>query len=146
MVDQETGSVHAFYLFDVAQAIDLGALRLQLGAEAERTRLEDKSPGPAAVRYVVPPLRCSGDLLGMPELDGFRLRVKFYDYGVISLLLSQPFSGSWSTLVSLGQALIESEPLEQHAAEVCARIVNRVRGTLSEVRASFLSEDFLVFA
>ena len=146
MGDQETGFVHAFYLFDVAQAIDLGALRLRLRGDVRSARLEDKAPGPPAVRYLVPPLLCGGEAFGLPDLDGFRLRVKFYDYGVISLLLSQPFAGSWPGLVALGQNLIESEPLEQHATDFCARIVERVRASLSGIRPSFLSEDFFVFA
>ena len=142
----EAGFVHAFYLFDVAQEIDLRALGLQLGGEARHARLDDKAAGPAPVRYQTPPVLCGGDVLGLGEIDGFRVRVKFYDYGVISLLLSQAFSGSWAALGALGQALVESEPLEQHAAEVCARIVDRVRSTLTGVRRSFLSEDYLVFA
>lgn len=143
---QLQGFVHAFYLFDVAQAVDLGALRAQLGEEARHARLDDRSAGPPAVRYLTPPLQCSGDIFSIPELDGFRLRVKFYDYGVISLLLSQPFAGDWAALVSLGQTLVESEPLEQHAADVCARIVEQVSDSLAGVRKSFLSEDYLVFA
>jgi hypothetical protein len=142
----ETGFVHAFYLFDVAQEINLRAVGQQLGGEARHARLDDKAAGPPPVRYLTPPVLCGGDVLGVAEVDGFRLRVKFYDYGVISLQLSQPFSGSWPTLVALGQALVESEPLEQHAAEVCARIVDRFRSTLTGVRKSFLSEDYLVFA
>lgn len=142
----ETGFVHAFYLFDVAQEIDLRALGQRLGAEARHARLDDKAAGPAPVRYLTPPVLCGGDVLSLGEIDGFRVRVKFYDYGVISLLLSQPFRGSWASLVALGQALVESEPLEQHAAEACARIVDRVRSTLTGVRPAFLSEDYLVFA
>lgn len=142
----ETGFVHAFYLFDVAQEINLRAVGQQLGGEARHARLDDKAAGPPPVRYLTPPVLCGGDVLGLGEIDGFRVRVKFYDYGVISLLLSQRFSGSWPALVSLGQALVESEPLEQHAAEVCARIVDRFRSTLTGVRPSFLSEDYLVFA
>jgi aromatic ring-cleaving dioxygenase len=42
------GSVHAFFLFDVAEAIDLAALRVQLGARAGVAHLQDKAPGPRA--------------------------------------------------------------------------------------------------
>jgi hypothetical protein len=139
------GAVHAFYLFDVAHAIDLAALRTQFGERAGLARLHDKAPGPPRVRYFQPPVIVDGSALGVPTLGAFKVRLKFYDYGVISLMLSQPFAGSWSDLVRLGQDLIESEPLETNAAAVTQRVVDAVRGALSGVRASFLSEDYLAF-
>jgi hypothetical protein len=144
--DIRSGFVHAFYLFDVAQEIDLAALRRRLGARAQTARIDDKGAGPTPLSYVTAPVLCGGDVFGVAELDGFRLRVKFYDYGVVSLSLSQPFTGSWADLVALGQRFIESEPLERHAAETCRRIVEAVRADLSGVRATSISEDYLVFA
>ncbi len=111
------GSVHAFYLFDVAQGIDLGRLRTIFGPTATTAILQDKTPGPPRLRYIQPPVVVGGDLLELGQFDGFKARVKFYDYGVISIMLSRPFSGSWSEFVQLGQDFIESEPLESHAAE-----------------------------
>ena len=97
------------------------------------------------MRYIQPPVIVDGAAVGVPALGAFRVRVKFYDYGVISLMLSQPFSGSWSDLVRLGQDFIESEPLEADAAVALARVVEATRAALSGVRASFLSEDYLAF-
>jgi hypothetical protein len=139
------GSVHAFYLFDVAQAIDLAALRAQFGHRAGVAQLQDKAPGPPRVRYFQPPVIVDGAAVGVPAVGAFRVRVKFYDYGVISLMLSRPFAGSWSDLVRLGQDLIESEPLETEAAAACARVVESTRAALTDLRAAFLSEDYLAF-
>ena len=61
-------------------------------------------------------------------------------------MLSRPFAGAWSDLVVLGQNLIESEQLEQLAADACRRFVDQTRHAMTAVRASFLSEDYLVFA
>ncbi len=138
-------SVHAFYLFDVAQTIDLARLRAQFGERAGIAQLQDKTPGPPRVRYLQPPVIVDGAALDVPNVGAFRVRVKFYDYGVISVMLSQPFDGTWSDLVRLGQDFIESEPLEAEAAAACKRVVDAVRGALSGVRTSFLSEDYLAF-
>jgi hypothetical protein len=146
MSDITSGFVTALYLFDVAETIDLAALKLRLGGRAATARLEDKSAGPLRLHYIQAPVVADGQAFGCAEIDGFKVRVKFYDYGVISLMLSRPFAGSWSDLVSLGQSLIESEPLEQHATEACRRIVESVRPALAKVRTSFLDEDYLVFA
>jgi hypothetical protein len=144
-VDITAGAVYAFYLFDVAQGIELRALRQRLGAGAVAAKLADKGPGPAKVGYAQPPVMIDGASVGCGEIDGFRVRVKFYDYGVISLMLSRPFSGSWEDLVALGQNFIESEALEQHASEACQRLVAAVREALVQVRSLFLTEDYLAF-
>jgi hypothetical protein len=137
--------VHAFYLFDVAQGIDLSEVRRLLGPGVGPATLQDKSPGVPSVRYFVPPVVADADVLQAGMLDGFRIRMKAYDYGVISLMLSRPFSGDWADLVRLGQDLIESEALEGQAGDVCARIVSRVRPALAGERKGYLSEDYLAF-
>jgi hypothetical protein len=48
--------------------------------------------------------------------------------------------------VTLGQTLIESEPLEERAAEVCRRVVAAVQPAVVGARATVLDEDYLVFA
>lgn len=146
MSDRPSGVVTALYLFDVAHAIDLAALKTQLGEQAATARLDDKAAGPPRLRYIQPPVVADGAVFGHAELDGFRVRVKFYDYGVISLMLSRPFGGTWADLVSLGQALIENESLEDKATAVCAKVVGAQRAALTDVRSSFLSEDYLIFA
>ncbi len=139
------GSVTALYLFDVAQAIDLAAIRQRLGPRATNAKLDDKGPGPARVRYLQPPVVVDGADLACAELDQFRVRVKFYDYGVISLMLTRPFDGAWSDLLDLSQSLIENESLEQRALDACERVVKEMASALNDARASFLSEDYFVF-
>lgn len=141
-----SGFVTALYLFDVAEAIDLHAVKDRLGAHASVARLDDKSAGPSRIRYIQPPVVAAGESLACKQLDGFNVRVKFYDYGVVSLTLTKTFAGSWAELVVLGQTLIESEPLEQHAADACQRIVSTMEGALHGRRTAFLDEDYLVFA
>ena len=139
------GRVHAFYLFDVAHSIDLGKIREIFGPTAATARLLDKAPGPPRVRYLQPPVVVDGEALALPGYDGFSARVKFFDYGVISLMLSRAFSGTWTEFVRLGQELIESEPLESHAGDACARLVARATPALTGLRATFLDEDYLAF-
>lgn len=145
MVDITAGAVHAFYLFDIAQAIDLGAVQRRLGPGAGQATLQDKSAGVSGVRYFVPPVVADAAALEAGTLDGFRVRVKAYDYGVISLMLSRPFAGDWADLVRLGQELIESETLERQAADLCTRIVSRIRPALVGERKGYLAEDYLAF-
>ena len=146
MPEISSGFVTALYLFDVAQAINLKTLRDALGPRATTAKLDDKAAGPPRLRYITPPVVVDGDVLGCEEIDGFRVRVKFYDYGVISLMLTTPFAGSWADLATLSQTLVENDVLEDHASAACARIVERTKDALVGLRTSFLNEDYLVFA
>src|SRR5262245_40807954 len=146
VADINSGIVTALYLFDVAQAVNVDAVQRLLGAEASVAKLDDKSAGPTRLQYTQPPVVADGRVCGWPDIEGFRVRVKCYDYGVISLMLYRPFAGSWSELVSLGQSLIENEPLEDRATAVCRDIVRVLAPAMTGVHASYLSEDYLVFA
>ena len=138
-----SGSVHVFFLFEVAESTDLAVLRRGLGDAASPATLYDKAAGPPGVRYIQPPLVAPGDALGLGDLGGFAVRVKFYDYGVISLMLSRPFEGSWDDLAAAGQDLIENDPLEDKATAACQRVVEQSHAALVGVRRSFLREDYV---
>jgi len=146
MPDIRSAQIYAFYLFDVAETVNLSAIPGLIGGPTVAARLAPKSPTPAYVQYEKPPLSFDGDLIGVTDIGGFRPRFRFYDYGVISLSLSRPFSGPWSGLVTLGQDLIENDELGRLAEEQCRAVVTRLAPAMTGPRREFLSEDYLVFA
>lgn len=137
------GSVTTFYLFDIADEIDLAAVPRALRTEPARARLEPKPYTPAYLQYQTPPLVIDAEALGIGELGDCPVRVKVYDYGVVSLALTCPVAGGWEDLVAAGQRL---GGLDQRAAEMCQTIVTRLSATLVRGRAPDLSEDYQVFA
>jgi hypothetical protein len=145
MAPIRAGQVVAFYLFDVAETIDLQAIPPLVEGQAVAARLSPKPATPAYVQYDKPPLSIDGATLGYPELDGYQVRFRAYDYGVISLALSRSFLGEWSELLAIGQSLIENAELEQHAEDLCRRVSDRLRPAIHGLRPSFLSEDYLVY-
>jgi hypothetical protein len=142
----KTGQIIAFYLFDIAETVDLQAIGSIVGGPAVPARLAPKPATPAYVQYEKAPVSFDGELVGAGELQGFRTRFRVYDYGVISLALSRPFSGTWQELVEIGQNLIESADLEQAAEQLCHETAERLRPALLGYRKTFLSEDYLVYA
>ncbi len=138
--------IFAFYLFDVAETIDLAAIPTLIAGPAVAARLTPKPATPAYVQYDKPPLSFDGEAVGVAEIDSFRVRVRVYDYGVISIALSQGFAGTWGEIVSLGQTLIESDDLEQRAEQAVRTIAGRLKPALVGYRDQFLSEDYLVYA
>ncbi|HEU4938027.1 MAG TPA: hypothetical protein VFT39_16325 [Vicinamibacterales bacterium] len=135
----------ALYLFDVAEHIDLAGLRQIIGTASE-ARLTSKAAASAYLRYHTPPLVADGETLGFTAIDGFRTRLKFFDYGVISLALTRTFRGSWADLVESSHRYIENASLEAQSDAAVRTILERCQAAVTRARATFLSEDYLVVA
>ena len=140
-----SGSVTAFFLFDVAEAIDLPRVQSAIGAGVA-ARLSPKPTTPSYVQYRQPPIALDGHVVGMPDTDGFMVRFKTFDYGVISVALTRAFSGTWGEWVDYGLACHENSALAQNAERFARRLVERIGAAITRPRDEFLAEDYLVFA
>src|SRR4030095_10228898 len=140
-----TATIVLFYLFDIAETIDLQAIPKIIGGPTETARLQPKQPKPDYVQEEKPPLSFDGEVVGVSDLDGFRPRFRVYDYGVMSIALTRPFRGSWTELAGVGQTLIENADIEQRAEKLCRQVTERIRSALTSRRGAFLSEDYLVY-
>src|SRR5262249_32537618 len=72
MPSTRAGQVVAFYLFDVAETIDLHAIPARIGGRTVAARLAPKPALPDDVRYEKPPLSISVNLL--PRTISSRIR------------------------------------------------------------------------
>jgi hypothetical protein len=79
----------AFYLFDVAESADLHAVPPLIGGPAIPARLAPKPATPAYVQYEKPPLSFDGEAVGCAAIDEYRVRVRVFDYGVVSVGLTR---------------------------------------------------------
>jgi hypothetical protein len=140
-----SGQIFALYLFDVAEATDL-TIAAGLVGGSTRARLEPKAATPAYFQYQQPPLTFDGSAVELPTLDDFRVNFRIFDYGVVSLRLSKPFSGTWTELSRVAQTLVENEALERHSEYACRAVAQRLAPAMKKPRQNFLSEDYLVFA
>ena len=138
------GQVTAFFLFDVAEGVQLSALRSILGASAESPRLAVKPAVPAYVQYQEPPVQVDADALGLAVGDGAQARFKVYDYGVISVALTRAFRGSWSELHSVAQATA-SATLEAKPNACAARWPNASARRSRRRANGTSSEDYFVY-
>jgi hypothetical protein len=139
------GHLTAFYLFDVAEAISLDRIASIVGQAASPAKLSPKPATPAYVQYQQPPLSFDGSVIGVAEVMGLHVRVRVYDYGIVSFALSRPFSGSWTELIAIGQQLVDNAALEAELASCCQRLVSRIVTALENPRQAFLFEDYAVF-
>ncbi|MGE3277646.1 MAG: hypothetical protein AB7O67_21230 [Vicinamibacterales bacterium] len=135
----------AFYLFDVAESVDLAAVPALVGA-GERARLQPKPPLPAYVGFQRPPVQLDAESLGLGPIAGGHVRFKIYEYGIVSVSVTRGFAGSWGELVDASAALAADHTLEDQAEAHCRALVSRITAALDRPRADFLSEDYFVFA
>ncbi len=137
------GHVTALFLFDIADAIDLDAVR-RLVATAPAP-LSTKPPAPAYLQYAQPPIVIDGATVGAAEAHAFRVRFKTFDYGVISVALTRPLPATWPELLEAGIGLHDSATLLADAEALCRQLVERIGPAISRGRHQFLNEDYLVF-
>lgn len=145
MEEIRSGQVVGFFLFDVGEQVDLAAIPALLDGRARPARLLLKPPAPAYVQYGTPPVDIDGDVLGTPTLHDYRVRVRVYDYGVVSVSLTRPFRGAWADLLALAPALLENQELEQRTEQVAKEALRRLAPAFRRPRATFLFEDYAVF-
>lgn len=140
-----SGWVTAFFLYDVAEAIDLGGVSRLIGTTAP-VRMAPKPPSPSYLQYKHPPISFDGQTVGMGDIEGFQVRFKAFDYGVVSVALTRPIPDTWERLMAEGLRWHDDARLASAAERYCRVLVDRLQPAVSRPRTEFLSEDYLVFA
>lgn len=142
MPEAVAGTVTAFFLYDVGDAIDLAHVRtlVETAAPAQLTKVAASN-----IQYQQPPVVIDASTLHTPPPDGFRCRIKAFDYGVVSVALHRPLPGTWPALIVEGRDLHESAAAAATAERLCRAFVERVAPAVERPRSAFLSEDYLVF-
>src|ERR1700733_7278387 len=138
------GSVLVLIQFDVCEEIRLDELRQIFGARTVE-HPSFKHPAPGYVRYQRPPVV---EPIGPLVLDsGERLegQIKYYDYGVLSVVFELPFSGDWDTLVRLGSRWVWDVDFEKYASRIVHQKLERSAPALVKRYSEWLSEDYFIF-
>lgn len=142
MLEVARGSVRAYYLFDVADTIDLGRMSALGGKTRAPAALPLRSDAQPYLQFPVPPLVAN---LAPAEIEGIQcaVRLKFYDYGVISLRLTFAAPASWNELISLTERTRGDDRIAAFAHETVTRICNEYPNALDEPHPP-LVEDYLI--
>jgi hypothetical protein len=142
MPDTVAGTVTAFFLYDVGDAIDLARVRslVETTAPAQLTKV-----AASHVQYQQPPVVLDAAALDTSAPEAFRCRIKAFDYGVVSVALHRPLPVTWPALVREGRDLHDSITASTTAEQLCRAFLTRVAAAVTRPRATFLSEDYLIF-
>ena len=137
------GSVLVLIQFDVCEEINLDALRDIFGARRQETSF--KHPAPGYVRFQRPPVVEPVEPLILESGERLDVQIKYYDYGVLSVVFELPFSGDWDTLVRLASRWVWDTDFTSFAQKIAKQKIERARPALVKVYDSWLHEDYFVF-
>ncbi|MGH9497780.1 MAG: hypothetical protein ACRD3L_01420 [Terriglobales bacterium] len=138
------GSVLVLIQFDVCEEIHLDQLQQIFGARTvQHPTLRHQAPG--YVRYERPPVLEPIEPLVLDSGERLQGQIKYYDYGVVSVVLELPFSGDWDTLVQLGSRWVWDVDFSAHASRIARRKLERAAPALVKPYKEWLSEDYFIF-
>ncbi len=138
------GSVLVLIQFDVCEEIKLDKLRQIFGARTVE-QPSFKHPAPGYVRYQRPPVLETIESLVLESGERLHGQIKYYDYGVLSVVFELPFSGQWDTLVRLAGRWVWDVDFVRHAQRIVRHRLERAAPALVKPYAEWLSEDYFIF-
>ena len=139
-----SGSFLVMIQYDVAERISLEALRLSLGAEPPEREPRFTHPAPGYVRFEKFPVVEELEPIAISSGEHFRCRVKYFDYGVISVELEKPFSADFMQIVAESSRWTSAPEIETATADLVRARVDRFKSVFTQPYDSFLSEDYYV--
>jgi hypothetical protein len=137
----ETGAFQAYFIYDVADVIDLTCLGSIAGGGTARAPLQlRREASPGFIEFPIPPV-----IARLPDsANGIGIRAKIFDYGVISVRLRIPFSGSWSAFAAFTKRLRSDDELPRLARTTLDALLADIAPALDEPHQP-LAEEYFVF-
>lgn len=139
-----SGYVLVLIQFDVSEEIRLD--RIQPAATARTVRQPStKQAAPAYVRYERPPVVEPLEALELESGERLEGEIKYYDYGVVSVVYQIPFGGDWDSLVQLSARWVWDVDFGSRVEPIVRRMLERSAGALIKPYERWLSEDYFIF-
>jgi hypothetical protein len=137
------GSVLVLIQFDVAEEIRLEELRQIFGARTAGASF--KHPAPGYVQYQRPPVLEPVEAVVLETGERLDAQIKYYDYGVLSVVFELPFSGEWNDLVRLSGRWVWDTDFTTLASRIVKKRLERARPALIKPYDNWLHEDYFIF-
>jgi hypothetical protein len=140
------GSVLVLIQYDVCEEIRLDVIRQLLQARhAQATFKSSQAPG--YVRYQRAPVADRLEPLVLDSGERLTGEIKYFDYGVVSLVFELPFSGDWDKLVELSARWTSDTNFEKLASRVIRQRLERAAPALIKPynEENWLQEDYFIF-
>ncbi len=139
-----SGSVLVLIQFDVCEELRLDQLQRAVNARTVQ-QPKTKHSVPSYVRYHRPPVVEPLEpllLAGGERLEG---EIKFYDYGVVSVIYQLSFTGDWQSLVHLASQWVWDVDFVTRVEPIVRQRLERAATAQVKPYARWLSEDYFIF-
>ncbi len=130
--------------FDVCEEFRLDRLQQMVSARPV-ARPGMKQLAPAYVRYQRPPVVEPLEPLVLESGEVLTGEIKYFDYGVVSVLFQHSFAGDWDTLVQLASRWVWDVDFAPRAEPIIRKQLERVSSAMVKPYARWLSEDYFIF-
>jgi hypothetical protein len=100
---------------------------------------------PAYVRYQRPPVVEPLQTLLLESGERLEGEIKYYDYGVVSVIYQLPFSGDWASLVQLASRWVWDVDFASHVENIVRQKLQRATSSMVKPYSRWLSEDYFIF-
>ncbi len=138
------GSVLVLIQFDVCEEIRLDELRRIIGARTQQLPL--KNTAPSYVQYQRTPVVVTLDPIVLDSGERLEGQIKYFDYGVVSLVFELPFSGNWDDLIQLSCRWTSDTSFEAIATRIARQRLERAAPALVKpYKGDWLQEDYFIF-
>jgi hypothetical protein len=135
------GAFHAYFVYDVADTIDLVPLGTVGGEDVSRAPLQLRREASSGfIEFQTQPIIARIP----PTPGGIAVRAKIFDYGVVSIRLTMPFTGSWAAYAAFTRRLRNDDELPTLAGAALAGVLKEIAHVLDEPHEP-LVEDYFVF-
>jgi hypothetical protein len=138
-----SGSVSILFLYDVSEEIRLDQLRNLL--KAPTLKLSMKHAAAEQIYFQRPPVIEPFEPLTLENGASVIFQLKYYDYGVISVVFELPFSGEWQELIQLASQWMSGTEFERHASRIAHERAERASSAFIKPYPEWLAEDYFVF-
>jgi hypothetical protein len=139
-----SGSVLVLIQFDVCEELRLDLLQQKIGARTVQ-QPNMKHLAPAYVRYQRPPLVEALDPLQLESGERLQGEIKYYDYGVVSVVFQLPVTGDWDSLIQLASRWVWDVDFASRAESIVRQKLAQVASAMVKPYPRWLSEDYFIF-
>jgi hypothetical protein len=137
------GSGLALLLYDVCEEIRLEELSQMINATPLTPTL--KAAAPERICFAHPPVVERLEISSLEGAERVEGQIKYYDYGVVSVIFEVPFRGNWQSLAELASRWIWDTEFEKRASDIAKQKLTRSRHALIKPYERWLSEDYFIF-
>jgi len=139
------GSVLVLIQYDVCEEIRLDILRGLIPARTAQATFKSQAPG--YVRYQRTPVAEPIEPVILQSGERLSGEIKYYDYGVVSMVFELPFAGDWENLIQLSARWTSDMNFEKLASRLVRQKLERAAPALIKPYRDedWLQEDYFIF-